>query len=63
MVIYGYTDGINLDNIQLEIYDGNNVLLKTVTASEWKYGTNKTFDLENKILLIKDIYLKKVAES
>lgn len=51
MVIYGYTDGINLDNIQLEIYDGNNVLLKTVTASEWKYGTNKTFDLENKILL------------
>jgi len=49
MVIYGSIEGTNIENRILKIYDTNNTLLKSVTISDGKYGTNKTFDLENKI--------------
>ncbi len=49
MVIYGNITGINSG--VLKIYDGNNTLLKSANISNGSYGTNKTFDITNKIIL------------
>jgi hypothetical protein len=51
MVVYGSVEWTNIENRILKIYDGEDTLLKTIDLVDWKFGTNKTFDLENKITL------------
>lgn len=51
MVIYGSVEWTNIENRILKIYDGEDSLLKTIDLVDWKFGTNKTFELENKITL------------
>ena len=51
MIIYWNIQWTHIENKILKIYDGNNTLLKSVYIHDGKYGTNKTFDLENKIVL------------
>lgn len=51
MVIYGNINGTNIENKTLNITDWNNTILQSVNILNEKYGTNKTFDLENKIIL------------
>lgn len=49
MVVYWSVEWTNIENRILKIYDGEDSLLKTIDLIDWKFGTNKTFDLENKI--------------
>ncbi len=51
MVIYGNVTGYGLSGKTMKISDTNGNLLKKVIIYNGKYGTNKTFDLQNKIIL------------
>ena len=51
MVIYGNINWANIENSTLNITDWNNTILQSVNISDEKYGTSKTFDLDNKIIL------------
>jgi len=50
MVIYGNVSWAS-NWVTMKIYDWENNLLKSINISDWKYWTNKTFDIDNKILL------------
>ncbi len=49
MVIYGSVEWLNIENRILKIYDGDDILLKTIDLVDGNFGTNKTFDLDNKV--------------
>lgn len=51
MVIYGNINWANIENSTLNITDWNNTILQSVYISDEKYGTSKTFDLDDKIIL------------
>lgn len=51
MVIYGNVTWSNIENKTLNIFDLENTLLEQVQIFNSKYGTNKTFDISNKISL------------
>ena len=51
MVIYGKISGTNAN--KLEIFDWNNHKIKEIKIQDNKFWTNKTFDLDKKILLEK----------
>jgi hypothetical protein len=40
---------LNIENRILKIYDGDDILLKTIDLVDGNFGTNKTFDLDNKV--------------
>ena len=51
MVIYGNITWNNINAKILKILDSNWSLLKQVDISDYKYWTNKTFEVNNKINL------------
>lgn len=52
MTIYGNVITWEISTqIRVQVYDSNMVLLKDIPVIWWKYGTDKTFNLDNKVNL------------